>query len=212
MQRPPRDRIALNGEPLLPKLLLGVEARRQKKRCHEASDTISCTRGRWQASQTSARRQAGHCRAHGKVVQLTCAPHGGQPARRLTVEDVALVLSPAVSATPRPSAAGSRRLRRCAALLTRSVSSSRLTPTTPCRRLRFIEICGTSQVFGMIVLQEDNGTSRVATPRGEAIRAVLGAIHHAAAARSGAAETADGEDWRSGWRRAPLDPVCARHS
>ena len=131
MRRPHRARIALNGEPLLPKLLLGVEVRRQKKRCHEASDTISCTRGRWQASQTSARRQAGHCRAHGKVVQVTCAPHGGQPARRLTVEDVALVLSPAVSATPRPPPAGSRRLRRCATLLTRSVSSSRLTPTTP---------------------------------------------------------------------------------
>ena len=55
----PRDRIALNGEPLLPKLLQGVEARRMKKRCHEASDTISCTRGRPQASKTSARRQAG---------------------------------------------------------------------------------------------------------------------------------------------------------
>jgi hypothetical protein len=161
MQRPPRARIALNGGHSPPEAAQGVEARRHEKRCHEASDTISCTRGRWQASQTSARRQAGHCRAHGKVVQLTCAPHGGQPARRLTVEDVALVLSPAVSATPRPSAAGSRRLRRCAALLTRSVSSSRLTPTTPCRRLRFIEICGTSQVFGMIVLQEDYGTSRV---------------------------------------------------
>ena len=100
-------------------------------------------------------------RPNGHDVQLTCAPHGGQPARRLTVEDVALVLSPAVSATPRPPPAGSRRLRRCATLLTRSVSSSRLTPTTPCRRLRFIEICGTLQVFGMIVLQEDKGSSRV---------------------------------------------------
>ena len=80
---------------------------------------------------------------------LTCAPHGGQPGRALGVEEVALVLSPAVSATPRPPAAGSRRLRRCATLLTRSVSSSRATPSQPCRRLRFIEIRGTLQVFGM---------------------------------------------------------------
>ena len=94
-------------------------------------------------------------RAHGHNVPLTCAPHGGQPGRALGVEEVALVLSPAVSATPRPPAAGSRRLRRCATLLTRSVSSSRATPSQPCRRLRFIEICGALQVFGMIVLQED---------------------------------------------------------
>ena len=48
MQRPPRDRIALIGEPLLPKLLQDVEVRRVKNRCYEASDTISCTQGRWQ--------------------------------------------------------------------------------------------------------------------------------------------------------------------
>ena len=43
MRSCPRARIALNSEPLLPKLLQAVEARRKKKRCHEASDTISCT-------------------------------------------------------------------------------------------------------------------------------------------------------------------------
>ena len=72
MQRPPHERIALYGEHLLPMQLQGVEAHRQKKRCYEASDTISCTRGRWQASEKSARRQAGQCKAHGKVVVLTC--------------------------------------------------------------------------------------------------------------------------------------------
>ena len=108
MQRPPRDRIALNGEPLLPKQLQGVEARRMKKRCHEASDTISCTRGRPQASKTSARRQAGQRRAHGHAVVLTSAPHRGQPARQLEAEEELAVLPPVVSATPRPPAAGSK--------------------------------------------------------------------------------------------------------
>ena len=45
---PAHGRIALYGEHLLPMQLQGVEAHRQKKRCYEASDTISCTRGRWQ--------------------------------------------------------------------------------------------------------------------------------------------------------------------
>jgi hypothetical protein len=70
----PRARIALIGQPLLPKQLQGVEARRMKKRCHEASDTISCTRGRPQASKMSDRRQAGQRRAHGHVVVLTSVP------------------------------------------------------------------------------------------------------------------------------------------
>ena len=109
MQRPPRDRIALNGEPLLPKQLQGVEARRVKTRCHEASDDSSCTRGRPQASETSPRRLERQCRAHERDVVLTCAPQGGQPGRPLAVEQVALMLSPTVSATPRPPAAGSKR-------------------------------------------------------------------------------------------------------
>ena len=66
MQRPPRDRIALIGEPLLPKLLQDVEARRVKKRCYEASETISCTRGvegdgRYEKRRPDAKRDsAGH--------------------------------------------------------------------------------------------------------------------------------------------------------
>ena len=79
MQRPPRDRIALNGEPLLPKQLQGVEARRVKTRCHEASEDSSCTRGRPQASETSPRRLERQRRAHERDVVLTCAPQGGQP-------------------------------------------------------------------------------------------------------------------------------------
>ena len=117
----------------------GVEARRMKKSCHEASETSSCVRGRPQACERSVRGYERQRRAHGHDVPLTCAPHGGQPGRALGVEEVALVLSPAVSATPRPPAAGSRRLRRCATLLTRSVSSSRATPSQPCRRLLFNE-------------------------------------------------------------------------
>ena len=118
-------------------------------------------RGRWQACERSVRGYERQRRAHGHNVPLTCAPHGGQPGRALGVEEVALVLSPAVSATPRPPAAGSRRLRRCATLLTRSVSSSRATPSQPCRRLRFVEICGALQVFGMIVHQVDYTHTRV---------------------------------------------------
>ena len=72
MQRPPRDRIALNGEPLLPKQLQGVEARRVKTRCHEASEDSSCTRGRPQASETSPidalKDSAGHMSA------MWCSP------------------------------------------------------------------------------------------------------------------------------------------
>ena len=109
MQRPPRDRIALIGEPLLPKLLQDVEVRRVKKRCYEASDTISCTRGRWQASESSPRRLERQCGAYERDVVLTSTLRGGQPGRPLAVEEVALVLSPTVSATPRPPAAGSRR-------------------------------------------------------------------------------------------------------
>ena len=109
MQRPPRARIALNGGHSPPEAAQGVEARRHEKRCHEASDTISCTRGRWQASETSARRQAGQCRAHGKVVVLTCTLRGGRPGRPMAVEEELAMLPPVVSATPRPPAAGSRR-------------------------------------------------------------------------------------------------------
>ena len=70
----PRDRIALNGGHSPPEAAQGVEARRHEKRCHEASDTISCTRGRWQASETSARGQAGQHRSHGHDVELTSVP------------------------------------------------------------------------------------------------------------------------------------------
>ena len=132
-----------------------------KKSCHEASETSSCVRGRPQACERSVSGYERQRRAHGHDVPLTCAPHGGQPGRAVGVEEVALVLSPAVSATPRPPAAGSRRLRRCATLLTRSVSSSRATPSQPCRRLRFVEICGALQVFGMIVHQVDYTHTRV---------------------------------------------------
>ena len=148
MRRPPRSRIALIDQPLLPKQLQGVEAHRTKKRCHESSDTISCTRGRPQASKTSARRQAGQRRAHGHAVVLTSAPHRGQPPRQLQVEEELAVLPPVVSATPRPPAAGSRRSRGRATLPTRSVSSSRATPSTPSRRRRFIEIRDVLQVCG----------------------------------------------------------------
>ena len=161
MRRPPHTRIALNDEPLLKFQLQRLEARRVKRRCHEASETSSCVRGRPQACERSVRGYERQRRAHGHDVPLTCAPHGGQPGLELGVEEVALVLSPAVSATPRPPAAGSRRLRRCATLLTRSVSSSRATPSQPCRRLLFTEICGALQVFGMIVHQVDYGRSRV---------------------------------------------------
>ena len=39
----PRARIALIGQPLLPKQLQRVEARPLKKRCHGASAPMSCT-------------------------------------------------------------------------------------------------------------------------------------------------------------------------
>ena len=148
MRSCPRARIALIGQPLLPKLLQAVEARRKNKRCHEASDIISCTRERWQACERSARRQARQRRAHGHAVVLTSAPHRGQPPRQLQVEEELAVLPPVVSATPRPPAAGSRRSRGRATLPTRSVSSSRATPSTPSRRRRFIEIRDVLQVCG----------------------------------------------------------------
>ena len=138
MQRPPRARIALHGDHPSPEAAQGVEACRQRKRCHESSDTISCTRGRWQASESSARGQAGQRRAHGNVVMLTSTLREGQPGRQLVDEEELAVLPPVVSATPRPPAVGSRRQRGCATILTRSVSSSRLTPTKPCR-----EACST---------------------------------------------------------------------
>ena len=49
MRRPPPTRIALNDEPLLKFQLQRLEARRVKRRCHEASEPVSCTRGRPQA-------------------------------------------------------------------------------------------------------------------------------------------------------------------
>ena len=119
MQRPPRARIALNGGHSPPEAAQGVEARRHEKRCHEASDIISCTRERWQACERSARRQARQRRAHGHAVVLTSAPHRGQPPRQLQVEEELAVLPPVVSATPRPpqlqargSSAGTRHFRR----------------------------------------------------------------------------------------------------
>ena len=48
-------------------------------------DTISCTRGRWQACERSVRGYERQRRAHGHNVPLTCAPHGGQPGRALGV-------------------------------------------------------------------------------------------------------------------------------
>ena len=55
----------------------------------------------------------------------------------------------------RGGSAGARPFRRARS------ARARPTPSQPCRRLCFIEICGALQVFGMIVLQEDYGSSRV---------------------------------------------------
>ena len=109
MRRPPRERIALIDQPFLPEQLQGVEARRMKKSCHEATEDSSCARERRQACETSARGYERQHRAHGHDVVLTSALHCGKPARQLEVEEELAMLPPVVAAIPQPPAPGSRR-------------------------------------------------------------------------------------------------------
>ena len=58
MRRPPRTRIALNDEPLLKFQLQRLEARRVKRRCHEASEPVSCTHTRATAGMRNVGQRA----------------------------------------------------------------------------------------------------------------------------------------------------------
>ena len=93
MQRPPRACIALNGNHPPPEAVQGVEARRQKKSCHEASEDCSCARERRQARETSARGYERQRGGHGHDLVLTYAPLEEKALAREQVEEERAKLS-----------------------------------------------------------------------------------------------------------------------
>ena len=109
MRRPPRARIALIGEPLLPQLLQCVEARPRKKTCHAVSETGSCTRGRRYACETSTRGCVVQRRAHGHDLVLTSAPLEEKALAREQVEEERAKLSQAACTALWAPANGSRQ-------------------------------------------------------------------------------------------------------